>query len=46
MTPEYYTMDELRQLGCPNELLMQYVLCTKEEIDRLLENHFRLWEEV
>lgn len=32
----YYTMDELRAFGCPNELLMQYIFFTKEEIDSLL----------
>lgn len=36
MTPEYYTMDELRTLGCPNELLMQYVLMPKTWIDDML----------
>jgi len=36
MTPEYYTMDELRALGCPNELLMQYVVMTKQEVDSIL----------
>jgi len=35
-TIEYYTFDELRKLGCPNELLIQYVLCTKEEINKIL----------
>lgn len=35
-TPEYYTMDELRAFGCPNELLMQYIFFTKAEIDKLL----------
>lgn len=34
---EYYTMNELRNLGCPDDLLMQYFFCTKEEIDRLLK---------
>ena len=33
---EYYTMDELRALGCPNGLLMQYIFCTKKEIDQLI----------
>ena len=37
LTPEYYTMDELRAFGCPNELLMQYVLCTKKELDDLMK---------
>lgn len=30
-----YDMDELRALGCPNELLMQYICLTKEEINKL-----------
>lgn len=30
-----YTFDELRAMGCPDGLLIQYVCCTKEEIDRL-----------
>jgi hypothetical protein len=33
---DHYTMEELREFGCPDELLMQYVFCTKAEIDRLL----------
>lgn len=37
-TPEYYTFEELRALGCPNELLIQYVLCAKEYIDEMLED--------
>ena len=33
----YYTFEELRELGCPNELLIQYVFIPKVEIDRMLE---------
>lgn len=34
---EYYTFDELRALGCPNGLLIQYWCLTKTEIDKMLE---------
>ena len=33
----YYTMDELRALGCPNDLLIQYITFTKEEIDKFIK---------
>ncbi len=33
---EYYTLDELRALGCPDGLLIQYFTFTKREIDRLI----------
>lgn len=33
---KYYTFDELRALGCPDELLIQYALMTKDWIDRML----------
>lgn len=36
-TPEYYTFDELRKLGCPDELLIQYVFMTKEWIDNMIK---------
>jgi len=32
---EYYTFDELRALGCPEGLLMQYICMTKAEVDNL-----------
>lgn len=35
---QYYTFDELRELGCPNELLMQYVLVPKTVIDEMLKD--------
>lgn len=41
MTPQYYTMDELRAFGCPDGLLIQYVFCTKEEIDRIIAHSKR-----
>ena len=31
---EYFTFDELRAMGCPDELLIQYVLMPKEWILR------------
>lgn len=34
---EYYTFDELRALGCPNELLMQYICLSKQDIDNMLK---------
>ena len=34
---EYYTFDELRKLGCPDSLLMQYIFFTKLEINKMLE---------
>lgn len=34
----YYTFDELRALGCPDGLLIQYVFLTKAEIDKLLDD--------
>ena len=33
---QYYTMDELRELGCPDGLLMQYIFFTKLEINKML----------
>ena len=36
MTPTYYTFEELRALGCPDGLLMQYVTFTKKEINKML----------
>lgn len=33
---EYYTFDELRALGCPDELLFQYIWMTKEWIDEMI----------
>lgn len=34
---EHYTFEELRAMGCPNELLMQYgVGHTREEVDRMI----------
>jgi hypothetical protein len=34
---DYYTFDELRVFGCPNELLIQYVMMPKAWIDKLLK---------
>ena len=32
MNDKYYTVDELRQLGCPDGLIIQYIFMTKEWI--------------
>lgn len=37
MNEYYYTWDELRDLGCPDGLLMQYIFCTKAQINEMLE---------
>lgn len=34
---EYYTFDDLRKLGCPNELLIQYITFTKDQINKWLQ---------
>lgn len=34
---EHYSMDELRAFGCPDGLLMQYVVLPKQEIDKMLK---------
>lgn len=31
----YYTVEELKELGCPNELIMQYIFLTKDEIYKM-----------
>lgn len=36
MTSKAYTMDELRALGCPDGLLMQYIGFSKQEVDALI----------
>lgn len=33
-----YSMVELRRKGCPDSLLMQYVLLTKEEVDKIVNS--------
>jgi hypothetical protein len=35
-TPEYYSFEELREMGCPDGLLIQYVMLTKAEIDKIV----------
>ena len=42
---DHYDFDELRAMGCPNGLLMQYVCLTKAEIDRLRSYHERTQDE-
>lgn len=32
----YYTVEELRELGCPDCLIIQYITFTKKEIDRMI----------
>lgn len=34
MNHEYYTWDELRAMGCPDELLIQYILFTKADLKK------------
>jgi len=34
---EQITFEELRALGCPNDLLMQYIFFTKLEIYKMCE---------
>ncbi len=33
----YYTWEELRELGCPDGLLIQYIWFTKQDLKRLFD---------
>lgn len=36
MTNETYSADELIELGCPRELIIQYLWFSKEEINQMI----------
>lgn len=36
-TNEHYTMDQLRGMGCPDDLLMQYVMLPKADVDKAIK---------